>query len=164
MDEMTANPRVYDLESLLRQVRIWRLKDDRIVFTNGCFDILHQGHVDLLRRAYNMGDRTIVAVNTDASVRGLDKAPDRPVNNEQARAEVLSALRYVDAVVLFDEPTPLKLIEAIKPEVLVKGGDWAVEQIVGADVVQAAGGEVYSLELVDGISTTGIIERINGQG
>lgn len=160
MDEATGNSRIYDLESLKRQLNIWRLKDDKIVFTNGCFDILHQGHVDILKRAYELGDRTIVALNSDASVRGLDKAPDRPVNNETARAEVLSALRYVDAVIIFNESTPYALIEALKPDVLLKGGDWKVEDIVGADIVQAAGGEVLSLDLVEGFSTTGIIEKI----
>ena len=160
MEDSSIGSHIFNLEGFMRQVNIWRLKDDKIVFTNGCFDILHEGHVDILRRAYTMGDRTIVAVNSDASVRGLEKAPNRPINNEKARAAVLAAVRYVDAVVIFDEPTPLNLIELIKPNVLIKGGDWKVDDIVGSDIVKATGGEVLSLDLVEGISTTGIIEKI----
>lgn len=157
----SPNSLVMTLEELMRQVHTWRLKDDKVVFTNGCFDILHQGHVDLLKRAYALGDRTIVAINSDASVQSLDKAPGRPINDENARAEVLSALRYVDAVIIFNEPTPYELIEMIRPNVLVKGGDWKIDEIVGADIVQASGGEVLSLDLVEGFSTTSIIERIS---
>ena len=151
---------IFNLEDLQRQVNIWRLKDDKVVFTNGCFDILHKGHVDLLERAYHCGDRTIVGINSDASVRALEKGSNRPVNDENARAAVMSALRFVDAVVIFDEPTPYDLIKMIVPDVLIKGGDWKVGDIVGADIVQAAGGEVLSLDLVEGFSTSRIIEKI----
>ncbi len=152
--------RVVDLTNLRRLCNIWRMKGDRIVFTNGCFDILHRGHVEYLQEAAALGDRLVVAVNSDASVRRQGKGPDRPVNDESSRAKVLAALRLVDAVILFDEDTPLALIKAIVPDVLVKGGDWPVERIVGAEVVMAAGGEVRSLKLVDGFSTTALVDRI----
>lgn len=152
--------RVVDLIGLKRLCNIWRLKGDRIVFTNGCFDILHRGHVEYLQEAAALGDRLVVGVNSDASVRRQGKGPDRPLNDEQSRAKVLAALRGVDAVVLFDDDTPLSLIQAITPDVLVKGGDWAEDRIVGAEAVKAAGGEVRSLKLVEGFSTTSLVERI----
>ena len=152
--------RVVDLTNLRRLCNIWRMKGDRIVFTNGCFDILHRGHVEYLQEAAALGDRLVVAVNGDASVRRQGKGPDRPLNDESSRAKVLAALRLVDAVILFDEDTPLALIKAIVPDVLVKGGDWPGERIVGAEVVMAAGGEVRSLKLVDGFSTTALVDRI----
>ncbi|HRF78610.1 MAG TPA: D-glycero-beta-D-manno-heptose 1-phosphate adenylyltransferase [Flavobacteriales bacterium] len=155
-----ADKRVMDLVQVQRAVNIWRMKGDRIVFTNGCFDILHRGHVEYLQEAAALGDRLIIGLNSDASVRRLGKAADRPLNDEQSRAKVLSALRLVDAVVIFDQDTPLELIQAIAPEVLVKGGDWKEDQIVGAEVVKARGGEVRSLKLVDGFSTTALIEKI----
>jgi len=155
-----ADKRVMDLVQVQRAVNIWRMKGDRIVFTNGCFDILHRGHVEYLQEAAALGDRLIIGLNSDASVRRLGKAADRPLNDEQSRAKVLSALRLVDAVVIFDRDTPLELIQAIAPEVLVKGGDWKEDQIVGAEVVKARGGEVRSLKLVDGFSTTALIEKI----
>ncbi|MBS1500023.1 MAG: D-glycero-beta-D-manno-heptose 1-phosphate adenylyltransferase [Bacteroidetes bacterium] len=139
---------------------VWRLRGDRIVFTNGVFDILHRGHVEYLEAAAALGNRLIVGLNTDASVRRLGKGPERPLNNEDSRARVLAALRCVDVVVLFDEDTPLELITALRPDVLVKGGDWAPDRIVGADVVKAAGGTVHSIPLTDGFSTTGLVERI----
>ena len=152
--------RVVDLTNLRRLCNIWRMKGDRMVFTIGCFDILHRGHVEYLQEAAALGDRLVVAVNSDASVRRQGKGPDRPLNDEASRAKVLAALRLVDAVILFEEDTPLALIKAIVPDVLVKGGDWPVERIVGADVVMAAGGEVRSLKLVDGFSTTALVDRI----
>lgn len=156
----SADKRVMDLVQVQRAVNIWRMKGDRIVFTNGCFDILHRGHVEYLQEAAALGDRLIIGLNSDASVRRLGKAADRPLNDEQSRAKVLSALRLVDAVVIFDQDTPLELIQAIAPEVLVKGGDWTEDRIVGAEVVKARGGEVRSLKLVDGFSTTALIEKI----
>ena len=142
----------------------------RIVFTNGCFDLLHPGHVDLLSRARALGDKLIVAINSDESVRSI-KGQGRPVQTAEARRAVLLALRAVDEVVVFDEATPERLIREIKPDVLVKGGDWPVEQIIGADLVKANGGEVYSLPLVEGHSTSKLIESsateeasVNGDG
>jgi len=131
----------------------------RVVFTNGCFDLLHPGHVDLLTRARELGDLLVLGLNSDASVLGL-KGPSRPVTPWQDRALVLAGLSCVDFVVGFDDPTPLALIEAVLPDVLVKGGDWAVEAIVGREAVEAAGGSVASLALLPGYSTTGTIARI----
>lgn len=130
-----------------------------IVFTNGCFDILHPGHVDLLERARALGNVLVVGLNTDASVRGL-KGPCRPVTPFADRARVLAGLACVDFVTGFAEPTPLELIRAVAPDVLVKGGDWPVEAIVGREAVEAAGGRVVSLPLLPGYSTTSLIERI----
>lgn len=132
----------------------------KLVFTNGCFDILHPGHVDLLERARALGDGLVLGLNSDASVRSLGKGDDRPVNPEADRALVLAGLGCVDWVVAFEESTPLELITAIRPDVLVKGGDWPVEQIVGREVVQAGGGEVVSLQLLPGYSTTSLLERV----
>ncbi len=156
----TTDKRIFDRISAVRMVNVWRLKSDRIVFTNGCFDILHRGHVEYLQEAAALGDRLVVGVNSDASVRRLGKGDDRPINDQDTRAKVLAALRCVDAVVIFDEDTPLELITALQPDVVAKGGDWKPEQIVGADVVKARGGEVRSLKLVDGFSTTALVEKI----
>lgn len=131
----------------------------KVVFTNGCFDLLHPGHVDLLSRARALGDILVLGLNSDASVRGL-KGPTRPVVPFEDRALVLAGLASVDFVTMFDEPTPLALIEAVLPDVLVKGGDWPVESIVGREAVEAAGGTVLSLPLLPGFSTTVLIERI----
>jgi len=130
-----------------------------VVFTNGCFDLLHPGHTRYLCAARAMGDCLVVAVNSDRSVRAI-KGPSRPIMPEDARAEVLAALDFVDAVVLFDEADPLRVIQALVPDILVKGADWEEDAIVGADVVRAAGGEVRRIGLVPGFSTTAIIERI----
>lgn len=129
------------------------------MFTNGCFDLLHPGHVTYLEAARDLGDALVVGLNSDASVQRL-KGPTRPVLTQDERATVLAGLRSVDYVTIFEEDTPLRLIAALVPEVLVKGGDWPVDAIVGADVVLAAGGEVLSLPFVEGKSTTGIVERV----
>ena len=155
-----ANPRIMDRISLVRMVNVWRLKSDRVVFTNGVFDILHRGHVEYLEEAAALGDRLVIGLNSDSSVQRLGKGPDRPINDQDSRALVLTALRCVDAVVIFEEDTPLELITAIKPDVLVKGGDWKTAQIVGCDLVKSYGGEVRSLKLVDGFSTTSLVDRI----
>ena len=132
----------------------------RLVFTNGCFDILHPGHVDLLTRARALGHGLVVGLNTDASVRRLGKEGDRPVNPEADRALVLAGLACVDWVVPFNEDTPLELIRAVRPNVLAKGGDWPVEAIVGREIVAADGGEVVSLPLLPGYSTTSLLQKI----
>lgn len=131
----------------------------KIVFTNGCFDILHIGHARYLYAARCLGDHLIVAVNSDRSVKAL-KGPARPVINQAERAEMLAALGCVDSVIIFDEDTPLKVIGLLMPDILVKGGDWKPEDIVGSDIVIAAGGEVKSIAFVEGSSTTGIIKKI----
>ena len=143
----------------------------RLVFTNGCYDILHPGHVDLLARARALGDGLILGLNSDASVRRIKKhlgggdlpGPARPVNSQAERAFVLAGLASVDFVVLFDEDTPLSLIRAVRPQVLVKGGDWDVSNIVGREDVEADGGQVVSLPLLPGYSTTGLIKRLRGE-
>lgn len=144
---------MFNLDRFLEENR-----NKKIVFTNGCFDILHSGHVQYLKEAKSLGDILIVGLNSDSSVRGL-KGPTRPLNSEQDRKFILENLRAVDFVEIFDEETPFNLIQKILPDVLVKGGDWAVDQIVGSDIVLKNGGEVKSLTFKDGYSTTGIIER-----
>jgi D-glycero-beta-D-manno-heptose 1-phosphate adenylyltransferase len=131
-----------------------------VVFTNGVFDILHPGHVRYLRAARELGDKLIVGINSDRSARALGKAPDRPINSETERAEVLRALACVDEVVIFDEDTPHAIISALQPDILVKGADWGENAIVGRDIVEARGGRVVRIALAEGYSTTKIIERI----
>ncbi len=131
-----------------------------VVFTNGVFDVLHPGHVRYLRDARALGDLLIVGVNSDRSVRALGKSPDRPINPESERAEVLTALASVDAAVVFDEDTPHAIVSALLPDILVKGADWGADAIVGRDVVEARGGKVVQIELAQGYSTTAIVERI----
>ena len=136
----------------------WRAQGLKVVFTNGCFDILHRGHVEYLSKASDMGDVLVVGLNTDASVKRL-KGEGRPVNDEQARALVLASLACVDAVVLFDEDTPYELIKTVRPDVLVKGADYKPEEIVGYDIVTSYGGQVETVPLVEGYSTTSIITQ-----
>jgi rfaE bifunctional protein nucleotidyltransferase chain/domain len=152
--------KIYDLSGLLHQVRRWRVLGKTVAFTNGCFDILHQGHIASLSDAAREADYLIVGVNSDASTCRL-KGPDRPINNQDARALLIASLLMVDAVILFDEDTPLNLINAILPDVLVKGGDYTLEQIVGAKEVMAAGGRVVINPILPGYSTTGLIEKIH---
>ena len=143
-----------DLEAFLKAN-----EGKKSVFTNGCFDILHRGHVTYLAEARKLGDVLIIGVNSDASVKRL-KGPERPINNEEDRRYVLGQLKSVDFAEIFTEDTPLNLIMKIKPHVLVKGGDWKIDQIVGGKEVVANGGEVYSLQFVDGYSTTSVIHKI----
>lgn len=147
---------------MILQVRRWKLKSKTIAFTNGVFDILHEGHIAILSKAAAMADILIVGVNSDTSVKRL-KGENRPINNEQSRMKILSALIMVDAVVLFEEDTPLDLIIKIHPDVLIKGGDYTIETIVGAKEVQDAGGEVAIIPLEEGFSSTNIISKINNQ-
>lgn len=143
---------------VVQQVAQWRVSGKKIVFTNGVFDIIHQGHIYSLSQAAKEADYLIIGLNADASVKRL-KGNDRPINNQDARAIVLASLVMTDAVVLFEEDTPLELINAIMPDILVKGGDYTVEQIVGAKEVIAAGGRVVINPILDGFSTTAIIEQ-----
>jgi D-beta-D-heptose 7-phosphate kinase/D-beta-D-heptose 1-phosphate adenosyltransferase len=140
-----------------------RARKRLIVFTNGCFDLMHVGHTRYLQEARRLGDLLVVGVNSDTSVRSLNKASDRPIVSEAQRAEVVAALGCVDYVVIFTEPDPLNLITALQPDVLVKGGDWPVERIVGREIVEARGGTVRTIPLVHGVSTTGLIQRIRAQ-
>lgn len=151
--------KIYTLEELKRRFLQWRFLGKTIAFTNGCFDILHQGHISSLSQAAAEADYLVVGVNSDASTRGL-KGPGRPINDENSRALVLASLLMVDAVVIFDEPTPLNLITTLLPDVLVKGGDYTIETIVGAKEVIANGGRVVINPIVEGFSTTSIIKKI----
>lgn len=151
---------VLALPALRRRLASHRRAGQRIVFTNGVFDLLHPGHVRYLRAARRLGDLLVVGLNSDRSVRRLAKGPERPLVKERDRAEVLAALEMVDYVVIFGQDTPYELIKALRPDVLVKGGDWTVDRIVGADLVLARGGAVKSLRFAAGYSTTKLVERI----
>ncbi|MGI8637769.1 MAG: D-glycero-beta-D-manno-heptose 1-phosphate adenylyltransferase [Segetibacter sp.] len=155
--------KIYTRPELIKQVARWRFLGKSISFTNGCFDILHAGHISSLSEAASEGDILIVGVNTDASTRRL-KGDERPVNNENSRTLLLASLAIVDAVTLFDEDTPLELIKALLPDTIVKGGDYTVEQMIGAQEVIANGGRVVINPIVAGFSTTGIIEKIRRLG
>lgn len=139
---------------------VWRFKERNIVFTNGCFDILHLGHIDYLSKAADLGDKLIVGINSDASVKRLDKGAARPIQDEESRAILIAALHFTDAVIIFDEDTPYDLIKIIQPDVLVKGGDWKPEDIVGSDIVKAKGGSVTTIDYLPGYSTTDIERKI----
>ena len=151
--------KITTLPELVRKIAGWRLLGKKIAFTNGCFDILHTGHIASLTDAAKEADILVVGVNSDASTKRL-KGPDRPVNNEDSRTLLLAALQMVDQVVIFDEDTPLELIKAVMPDVLVKGGDYTIDQIVGAKEVISNGGRVVINPIVAGFSTTGIIDKI----
>lgn len=153
--------KVFSLADLAKQLYIWRLQSKKIVFTNGCFDILHLGHLRILQEAKRQGHKLIVGVNSDASVKRL-KGATRPVKEEQTRASILASLLIVDAVVIFAEDTPYTLIEAIEPDVLVKGGDYTKENIVGGDLVESKGGEVVIVPYMEGVSSTNLIKKMNG--
>ena len=151
--------KVKSIEELRPLLAILRAVGKKIVFTNGCFDLIHTGHTRYLAIARSFGDLLVVAVNSDSSVRGI-KGDKRPINTQQERAETLAALETVDFVTIFDEPDPHKVIAALQPDVLVKGGDWPIDKIIGRDVVEARGGTVVNVPFVEGQSTTGIIEKI----
>ncbi len=151
--------KIKTLDELRPLLSLLRATGKKIVFTNGCFDIIHTGHTRYLAQAKALGDVLVVAVNSDASVRGL-KGDARPVNSESDRMEVLSSLEAVDFVTIFSEPDPYRVISALQPDVLVKGGDWPVEKIIGRDIVEARGGRVVNIPYVEGASTTGVIEKI----
>jgi rfaE bifunctional protein nucleotidyltransferase chain/domain len=156
--EVTQN-KIMDRAVLSNRVAMWKFLNQKIVFTNGCFDILHRGHIEYLSSARDNGAVLIIGVNTDASVKRI-KGENRPVQDEMTRAMVLASLRFVDAVTLFDEDTPLELIKAIQPDVLVKGGDYTPETIVGADTVKENGGEVVIIPLTEGFSTSNILNKL----
>lgn len=145
------------LKTLLQE---WNSQNQKIVFTNGCFDILHRGHVEYLSHAKDLGDKLVLGLNTDASVKRLGKSPERPINSEETRATILAGLECVDAVILFDEDTPYELIKFVQPDVLVKGNDYKAEDIIGYDIVTEKGGQVITIQLVDGFSTTKLIEKL----
>ena len=156
---MKTAEKILSIDALLLKIKNWKLDNQKIVFTNGCFDILHLGHIDYLEKSRLKGDKLIVGLNSDSSVRIL-KGVDRPINNEVSRARMLAALSFVDLVILFDEETPLELIEKLSPDILVKGNDYLTEDIVGSGFVIKNGGKVETVNLVDGYSTTNLIEKI----
>ena len=151
---------LFKIETLIEKVERLKSDNNKIVFTNGCFDILHRGHFDYLRQSKNLGNFLIVGLNSDDSVRSL-KGNDRPINNQNIRAENLSKLDYIDAVIIFNEETPEKLINLLLPDILTKGGDYKINQIIGSEIVTNNGGEVKILPHIKGYSTTAII---NNQG
>jgi rfaE bifunctional protein nucleotidyltransferase chain/domain len=156
---METSRKILDPESDLGLIRQWKAAGLKIVFTNGCFDILHLGHLDYLEKSRNLGDKLVVGLNTDHSVRLL-KGQGRPIQDEITRSRMLAALVFVDAVVSFDEETPLELIKRVQPDILVKGKDYTIENIVGADFVMGNGGSVKTIDLIEGYSTTDLIEKI----
>ncbi|MBE9480269.1 MAG: D-glycero-beta-D-manno-heptose 1-phosphate adenylyltransferase [Bacteroidetes bacterium] len=150
--------KIFSKESLKYQLAIWRFLSKKIVFTNGCFDILHLGHIDYLSKAAEFGDVLIVGLNSDDSVRTI-KGINRPINNENSRAMILASLGFVSAVILFDEDTPYNLIKFVQPDILIKGSDYKPEDIVGYDIVKAKGGEIKTIDFLPGYSTTSIIDK-----
>jgi len=154
-----SKQKIIEQDYLKNIISFWRFKGYRLVFTNGCFDILHMGHADYLARAKSLGDILVVGLNTDRSVSRI-KGKNRPVNNQDARALLLASLVFVDAVVLFDEDTPYNLIKSVQPDILVKGSDYKPQDIVGADIVLDAGGRIETIDFLEGYSTTSIIEKL----
>ena len=152
--------KIISSEHLEAKIAYWRFKDYRIVFTNGCFDLLHLGHIDYLSRAADLGDVLVIGLNSDLSVRKL-KGSGRPIQDQESRAMILASLQFVGAIILFDSDTPYDLIREIQPDVLVKGSDYKPEDIVGADIVLAKGGEIKTIEFLEGYSTTNIQNKIN---
>ena len=153
------NSKIYSLDTLTTQVDKWKATGNKVVFTNGCFDIIHRGHIEVLARTADLGDKLIIGLNSDQSIQKL-KGEDRPIIDEQSRAILLAALSFVDAIVLFSEDTPLKLISDLLPDVLAKGGDYEIETIVGHEIVQKNGGKVKLVPFLDGFSSTTIIDKI----
>ena len=155
----TSQSKILSRDAAVRRVNSWRVRGEKVVFTNGCFDLVHLGHISYLEEARSLGDRLVIGLNTDRSVQEL-KGPQRPVLNENDRARLLAALECTDIIVLFDEETPYELIKAVMPDILIKGGDYDPDTIVGADVVRENGGDVRVLPFVSGYSTTSLIKRI----
>ena len=152
--------KVVSQDQALKELKAWREKNQKIVFTNGCFDIIHPGHIDYLSQARDLGDILVLGLNTDQSVRRLNKGSNRPINDERTRAYVLAGLASVDLIVFFDEQTPYNLIKLLQPNVLVKGKDYEVEKIIGFDILKENGGEVITIPFLDGYSTSSLIKKI----
>jgi len=151
--------KIIDLNKLDSYLAYLRFKNQKIVFTNGCFDIIHRGHIEYLAQAASYGDVLIIGLNTDSSVQGI-KGINRPVQDEYARAITLASMQFVNAVILFDEETPYNLIKTVQPDILIKGSDYKAEDIVGYDIVKAKGGEVITIDFIDGYSTTSIVNKL----
>ncbi len=152
--------KIVSQDQALKELKTWREKNKKIVFTNGCFDIIHPGHIDYLSQARDLGDILVVGLNTDQSVKRLNKGSNRPINDERTRAYVLAGLASVDLIVFFDEQTPYNLIKLLQPNVLVKGKDYEVEKIIGFDILKENGGEVITIPFLDGYSTSSLIKKI----
>lgn len=157
---LDTSQKILSQEQAVKMIHRAQAAGKKVVFTNGCFDLLHAGHVDLLNRARSLGDLLVLGLNSDAGVRAQNKGPERPIVPQDQRAAVVAGLQAVDAVVFFEEPTPAGLIKALAPDVLVKGGDWPEEKIVGARFVRSKGGRVFSLPLVPGLSTTALLAKL----
>ncbi len=151
--------KIYTVNSIHKTLAYWRFKQRKIVFTNGCFDILHLGHITYLAKASDMGDELIIGLNSDESIKRL-KGKNRPINDQYSRQILLAAISFVSAVIIFEEDTPLSLIQSIKPDILVKGADYIPENIVGYDFVKSYGGKIESVDLLDGYSTSNILNKI----
>lgn len=156
---MATKDKIYNTSELLQKIKEWKAANKRIVFTNGCFDIMHLGHVDYLEKAKGEGDVLIVGLNSDLSTTNI-KGPNRPIVDEHSRSRTLAAMEFVDAVVLFDEDTPYNLIKNIMPDILIKGKDYNVENIIGSDIVLKNNGDIITIDLVEGYSTTKIFDKI----
>lgn len=159
---MTSQEKIVSKEAAQKQVQTWKDQGEKIVFTNGCFDLLHVGHVDYLEKAQALGTKLVLGLNADASVQRI-KGPTRPISNNESRSRVIAALGFVDLVIFFDEPTPLNLIKAVMPDILVKGDDYKAEDIVGYKEVIENGGEVLTVSLVKGYSTSALIKKIKSE-
>lgn len=155
--------KIHTKRSLSELLKLWRKSGKKIVFTNGCFDIVHRGHVHYLSESASLGDILVVGLNSDSSVRRLGKGPERPIQDEETRATILAGFGFVDAVIIFDEDTPFNLIKHIKPNILVKGSDWKNKGVVGQDIVEAEGGKVILIDVVEGFSTTNVVKKIRGK-
>ena len=153
------NNKIFDLQLLMKKIEKWRSENKKIVFTNGCFDLIHKGHVEVLANIADLGDKLIIGLNSDSSIQRL-KGENRPIIDENSRAMLLASLQFIDAIVLFSEATPYQLIEAILPDILAKGGDYKVEEITGHELVLRNGGEVILVPFIDGFSTTNIVNKI----
>lgn len=157
--QLIKNKIITKKEDAFNLLQTWRFKEEKIVFSNGCFDIVHRGHLEYLASAASMGNKMIIGLNTDSSTQRL-KGPTRPINDEYSRALLLASLGFVDMVILFEEDTPYNLIDFVQPDILVKGSDYKAEDIVGYDIVKAKGGEIKTLDFIEGFSSTGIIKKI----
>ena len=151
--------KIYTTEKIIQQSNLWKKKGLKVVFTNGCFDLVHKGHIEILSKSSDLGNKLIVGLNSDISIKKI-KGKDRPIIDEKSRAFLLASISFIDAVVLFNEDTPLNLISSIKPDVLVKGGDYNISEIVGQHIVKKNDGEIVLIPFVDGFSSTGIIDKI----
>jgi len=154
--------KMLDTHTLQKRLAFWEFQNKKVVFTNGCFDLLHLGHIDYLSKARDLGDVLVIGVNTDNSVKRLNKGTNRPITGQLSRTTILASLFFVDAVVLFDEDTPYELIKMVQPDVLVKGSDYRPEDIVGYDIVKAKNGEIVTIDFLEGFSTTAIENKIKG--